>query len=229
MGGTTGENLPTSLIEFDSDGALQETAEKLTRRSAISAAALLTIGGVGINAVLADESFALATKSRGRDYDLLNFALSLEYLEADFYRAALKSAGLTGPLLELTRTVRDHENSHVRFITNALGRRKYVGRPKFKFGALVSNPTIFHQVAIKLEDTGVEAYSGAAPTVFSPTVLAAAASILTVEARHAAAFRQLAGLNPAPDDFDLAINKGQVDSRAKKLKVGYKPIKFRYS
>jgi hypothetical protein len=227
--GEGGATATASLLAFDRDGALEESADRLTRRTAMSAGALLALGGTGVSALLADEAFALATPSRRRDVDILNFALNLEYLEADFYAEGVKRAGLTGPVLTLAQIVRDHEASHVRFIRRALGPRQYIKRPRFDFRSTTATPDAFHQTAIKLEEAGVRAYSGQAPTVRSPTILAAAASILTVEARHAAAFRQLAGLNPAPNDFDVAASKRATDRAARSLRFGYRPVAFRSS
>lgn len=230
MGGLTSAadaSVPASLVDFDRDGALEESAERLTRRTALSAGALLALGGTGVATLMSDEAYALAKPSARRDFDILNFALNLEYLEADFYNEAVRTAGVSGPLLELTRIVRDHENSHVRFLVNALGSRRSIKRPKFDFRNTTSEPGIYHRTAVKLEDTGVRAYSGQAPTVKSPTILAAAASILTVEARHAAAFRQLMGLNPAPNDFDVAASKRAIDNDAEGMRFGYRPVNFR--
>lgn len=222
-----------SLADFDADGALQESAERLTRRSAISVGALLALGGTGMSALLADEALAQSPRrprpSRRRDIDIVNFALNLEYLEADFYVEALRQAGLTGPLLELTRVVSAHETAHVRFLRRVLTPGQRIRRPRFDFRDTTSAPAIFHRTSVELEETGVRAYSGQGPNLRSATVLAAATSILTVEARHAAAFRQLLGLNPAPRDFDTSKTKRGIDSEARRMNFGYRPVNFRSS
>ncbi len=222
---------PMSLADFDVDGALQESAERVTRRTAVSAGALLALGGAGMSALLADDAFARAPRrprpSRRRDIDIVNFALNLEYLEADFYVEAVRQAGLTGPLLDLTVIVRDHELAHVRFLRRVLTDAQRISRPRFDFRNTTSNPQIFHDTSIELEETGVRAYSGQGPNLRSPTVLSAATAILTVEARHAAAFRQLRGLNPAPQDFDVARSKQAIDREARAMDFGYRAVRFR--
>ncbi len=68
----------------------------------------------------------------------------------------------------------------------------------------------FLKLAQTLEDTGVSAYNGAAPSIKSKDVLAAAGSIVQIEARHAAVIRLLRGQKPAPNAFDPALTKQQV-------------------
>jgi len=219
---------PVSLADFDVDGALRESAERVTRRTAISAAALLGLGAAGMGHLLADEAFAGAPRrprpSRRRDITILNFALNLEYLEADFYVEAVKQAGLAGPLLALSTNVRDHELSHVRFLQRVLGPGDQISRPRFDFRDTTSEPGIFHRTSVELEETGVRAYSGQGPNLHSPTVLAAATAILTVEARHAAAFRQLLGRNPVPNGFDPSATKGAIDRDARAMNFGYRSV-----
>jgi hypothetical protein len=77
------------------------------------------------------------------------------------------------------------------------------------FGDLSSEKAFF-ELAVTFEDVGVSAYNGAAPAIKSKEVLAAAGSIVQVEARHAAAVRLLAGQEPAPDPFDQTLSTDQV-------------------
>ena len=65
-------------------------------------------------------------------------------------------------------------------------------------------------LAIRLEETGVGAYNGAAPLIESSDLLIAAGSIVQVEGRHAGVLRELAGRDPAPAAFDKAQSQGQV-------------------
>ena len=81
--------------------------------------------------------------------------------------------------------------------------------PQVDFGDL-SSESAFLKLAVAFEDTGVSAYNGAAPSITSREVLAAAGSIVQVEARHAAAIRLLAKEDPAPDAFDPKLSKQQV-------------------
>ena len=85
-----------------------------------------------------------------------------------------------------------------------------VKAPKVDFGKAFASQGSFLKLAQTLEDTGVSAYNGAAPSIQSKEVLGAAGSIVQVEARHAAAIRLLNGKPPAPDAFDPSLEMQQV-------------------
>ena len=133
--------------------------------------------------------------------DVLNFALTLEYLEAEFYttgvaNTALMAQGSAAGTGALT-TIRDHENQHVAFLKSVLGSAA-VSKPTFDFTAKGTFPTVFSNydtflaVAQVFEDTGVRAYKGQAPNLLqNQVVLTAALNIHSVEARHAAHIRQM--------------------------------------
>lgn len=199
------------VIAFDSDGALQETAaiaERHSRRGFLKSAGLAAGGVAALSGGLFPVARASAATPRG-DVAILNFALTLEFLEAAFYGASLKSAGLTGAHERFARTAYRHESAHVRALKAALGRAA-VARPTFDFGAAVMSKDAFTATAITLEDTGVEAYQGQAPFITSDAVFKAAISIHPVEARHAAWIRSLSGQAPAPDSFNPALTKDAV-------------------
>ncbi|MEO7474047.1 MAG: ferritin-like domain-containing protein [Gemmatimonadales bacterium] len=137
--------------------------------------------------------------------EVLNFALTLEYLEDEFYRTGL--AGAVAPTLsaaELTaiQQVSKHETAHVQFLTatiRALGGTP-VPKPTFDFTAgglfpdVFTNRVTFLALAQTFEDTGVRAYKGQAGNVASNDgVLTAALQIHSVEARHASQIRRLRG------------------------------------
>ena len=86
---------------------------------------------------------------------------------------------------------------------------KPVKAPAVDFGDL-STEKAFLKLAVTFEDTGVSAYNGAAPSIKSKEVLAAAGSIVQVEARHAAAVRLLAKEDPSPEAFDKTLSMDQV-------------------
>ena len=199
----------TDVIGFDADGALQETAEhahQASRRGFLKTAGL-TLGGAVATAGLVPGVAAAATPKS--DVAILNFALTLEYLESAFYASALKHAGLTGEWKRLATTVHQHEMAHVEALKKALGSAA-VKRPTFAFGSAVTSPAAFTATSIALEDTGVQAYQGQTPFIRSQAVFMAAISIHPVEARHAAWIRQLAHQNPAPFAFNPALTKNQV-------------------
>lgn len=138
------------------------------------------------------------------DIDILNYALTLEYLETEFYNQA--PSGLPGDAMMLAQEFGAHEQAHVDALTQTvtdLGGTP-AELPMFTFPD-IDTPAGFLALAQVLEDTGVSAYNGAAPQIESMEVLAAAGSIVQVEARHAAAIRLLLEQAPAPDAFDMAL------------------------
>ena len=154
-----------------------------------------------------------AAPSPSQDVKILNFALTLEYLEAEFYTQAVAGGALSGELLKFAKTVKAHEVAHVAFLKSALG-SKAVAKPTFDFKGTTDDPAKFQATAIVLEDTGVAAYNGQGPNLTKKT-LGAAASVVSVEARHAAWIRDIAKKNPAPAAFDAFKTMGQVLSAVK--------------
>jgi hypothetical protein len=200
----------SGILDFDTDGALQETAESAQRHSrrAFLRTSGLAVGGAAVAGGLLPTAGAMAATPKG-DVAILNFALTLEYLESAFYASAIKHAGLTGEHKRLAHTVHAHEAAHVLALKKALGSAA-VKRPMFDFGAAVQSQGAFTSTAIVLEDTGVQAYQGQAPFIKSNAIFKAAISIHPVEARHAAWIRNLGGMSPAPDAFNPALTKAQV-------------------
>jgi hypothetical protein len=190
------------------------TRAQLLRR-AIAGGGAFAAGGLVIGGL---PSLALGKPSAKQDRVILNFALLLEYLESEFYVQAVDSGVLMGGVAAFATTVRDHELAHVKALTQALG-SKAVSKPEFDFKGTTSDPAKFVATSIVLEDTGVAAYNGQGPRLRRST-LPAAASIVSVEARHAAWIRRLAGAPdfggedanaPAPAALDKALSKRQVE------------------
>lgn len=150
----------------------------------------------------------LSGTSQARDVEILNYALVLEELTAAFYQQALAHSGLSGELREFAQVVAGHERQHVGLLRDALGAnaRKV---PRFAFGNAVSNPRRFAATAVALEELAVAAYNGQAGNVSKP-VLKAAASILSVDARHAAWIRAIQDKRPASQATDVAKTRRQV-------------------
>ena len=203
-----------SLAMIDTDGAVQEAAEDAglgTRsdffRKSLYAGGTLAAGGLLMGGMPA---LAAAKPSGKQDIRILNFALTLEYLEAAFYEQAIGNRALSGRTLDLARVIAKHERDHVVFLEQALG-RKAVASPTFDFGATVKDERKFLATAYVLENTGVAAYLGQAGRIKNPDYLGAAATILTVEARHAGAIAQLTGEAVSPSgSFDKAKSKAQI-------------------
>jgi hypothetical protein len=173
-------------------------------RGALATGSLYGAGAVG--------SFVTQAFAQGGDGDLeiLNFALTLEYLEAAFYKEGLSKAGLSGDAKKLAGEIGDHENQHVDALTATI--TKLGGKPVKAPGVTFpfTDQKSFLALAQVFEDTGVSAYNGAGPAIKSPEVLGAAGSIVQVEARHAAAIRLLNGESPSPDAFDKTLSTKQV-------------------
>jgi hypothetical protein len=200
-----------SLDVVDADGAIRETAAAAagdTRAGFLAKAGLLGGGLIGSSALLGLNPAIAGAATRG-DVAILNYALTLEYLEAAFYTEAEKMGALGGELALFARVVGAHERAHVKALKAALG-RKAVARPRFNFRGTTESAAAFAATAQLLEDTGVAAYAGQAPKVKSNAILKAALAIHTIEARHAAWIRDINGAPPAPNAVDAPLGKRKV-------------------
>jgi hypothetical protein len=151
----------------------------------------------------------------GGDVDILNFALTLEYLETDFYKVKGKAVGLSGEARSLAKMFGDEESQHVDALTKAIKAAGGTPAKKPKFVFPVTDMASFLKLAYVLENTGVGAYNGAGPSLSNPAYLAAAGSIVQVEARHAAAIGLLTNQSVTPDGgFDKPLTKAQVLAKA---------------
>ena len=154
--------------------------------------------------------------------DVLNFALTLEYLEDEFYRTALATSGLIPrEFAQVFAQISKHETAHVATLKGALGSAA-VAKPGFDFTArgkyrdVFSNFKTFAAVSQALEDTGVAAYKGQAGNLLGAgKVLTIALQIHSVEARHAAEVRRVRGVKSWTGAFDKPMSKGQVLAIAK--------------
>ncbi len=152
------------------------------------------------------------------DLEILNYALTLEHLEAAFYNQGLRQFSSTdfaqSPVfLQLGEVaaldvyaylslIRAHENAHVRSLTDAL--RGFGAKPVVPciYNFAYSGVTEFLTVAQTLENTGVSAYNGVIGQINSPSIRTAAATIATVEGRHASYLNVLNNQLAAPSAFD---------------------------
>lgn len=172
--------------------------------------ALLKAGKVGAGLALASIPatlglFARSAYARGLPpsvEEVLRFALTLEYLEFEFYDIAFGTSGLIpANHQDFVLTVRNHELAHVRLLEGALGLGEDEAKPEFDFTAGgMFNPfgdyAQFLILSEAFENTGVRAYKGGAPALIdNPGVLRTALQIHSVEARHASIFRRLRGLD----------------------------------
>ena len=205
------EHLTLDLIDRD-EAMRGETRRDVFRK--LAAGGTVVTGGLLVGGL---PQVALGQSAR-RDAEILNFALLLEYLESEFYVRAVDGGELSGYLLGFATVVRDHELAHVRFLQGALGDAA-IAKPTFDFRDTTTDPAKFAATALALEDTGVAAYNGQGSNLRRRT-LPAAASIVSVEARHAAWIRRLvagpryaAGREslPAPVAFDPLFSRARVE------------------
>ncbi len=184
-------------------------AEQQTRSEVLAKGALAVGSVYGALAVGPYVRRALGA-SGGSDVNILNFALTLEYLEAKFYEEAKTRAKPSGELKSLIDLIADDEQQHVEALAATVKQLggKPVMEPKFDFP--YSGTAGFLKLAQVFEDTGVSAYNGAAPMIKSKEVLAAAGGIVQVEARHAAAIRLQNKEEPSPAAFDPPLDEKQV-------------------
>lgn len=192
--------------------ALAEVHVEDMNRSAFIAKGALAVGAVyGMTMVGPFIRKAFAQGEMG-DIDILNFALTLEYLEAAFYDQAKAEGKYDAETTELVDLIGKDEAEHVSALkatVSDLGGTP-VEAPGVDFGQAFANQGSFLELAQTFEDTGVSAYNGAGPALKSKELLATAGTIVQVEARHAAAIRLLNGETPAPDSFDPTLDMQQV-------------------
>jgi hypothetical protein len=194
-----------SLDTLDADGALREAfhgVHSTSRGDLLRGGALL--GSGALLAVLAKPPTAAAAPAR--DIAILNYALVLEYLQAAFYTEVERMRVLRGRLEEQARIVGAHERAHVAAFRNVLGKAA-VKRPFFNFEGATESPAAFRKTAVAFEDLAVAAYKGQAPLISSRSVLVPALAVHSVEARHAAWIRRLAGIVPAAHAFDQPLTR----------------------
>ncbi len=154
--------------------------------------------------------------------DVLNFALTLEYLEAAFYDMGNKTSGLIPSRYRTVfKTIGQHENAHVKLLQGALGSAA-VAAPAVDFTAggkyadVFSNFETFLTLSQTFEDLGVAAYKGQAGNLIgNGAILTTALQIHSVEARHASEVRRI-GLKLGWDGaFDKPLSKSAVLAAAK--------------
>jgi hypothetical protein len=219
-----------NLEEIDVDGAVRETRDEaldglagdtrlsFLRKSAITGGAALS-GGAVLGALVPGVALAAgggrppASFGKG-DIGILNYALTLEYLEAAFYNGATAAnLALSPQAAAFLKVVTKDENAHVAFLKSALG-SKAAKEPKFNFNGANTSGEMFMKTSQVLENTGVHAYSGQALNIKKAAYVKAALSIVTIEARHASVIGLLndpSGEMIAPNGpFDTPLSAAKV-------------------
>jgi rubrerythrin len=133
------------------------------------------------------------------DMGILGYALTLEYLETQFYADAAKSGKLSGKVLAVAKQFGEEEGEHVKALEATIMKLggKLPAKPKAKFPLKSQNSIL--KLAATVENLGANAYLGQAGNIENKEVLAAALSIHTVEARHASVLNSVIGMDITPD------------------------------
>jgi hypothetical protein len=167
----------------------------MKRRDLVRGAATVIPASIALQMLGAKWAFAQDADFDG-PVDVLNYALTLEYLEAEFYRQGNAAGLLDGKAAQYLQTVQTDEEAHVMVITDTIDKLggSPVPAPAVDFGQAFASADSYLETAFTFENLGVQAYLGAAPSLFEEKeLLMAAASIFGVEARHAAIIGQLQG------------------------------------
>ncbi len=197
----------------------EEIRNAADRRSFLKGAGMTGLGLAGaamLGSKLSSSNTQKVEAAAVSDLDILNFALNLEYLEAEFYAVStygatlvqlgvITSAEESGPTTggnkvpnfgssweaTLATALRDDEINHVKYLRTALGSHA-VKKPAINLNALgygFSSVNSWLKLARQFEDVGTSAYLGAAPLISSSAYLEAAGAILATEAQHSGALR----------------------------------------
>ena len=200
---------PTGIVvELARDDVARKKFLKMAGRSVGSAAAATGLAafiaacGSSTKSTTSSAAKPATTTSAaapsGGDLGIVNYALTLEYLEAQFY-AKVAAAGLfSGPTLATLKIFGEEEAQHVtalKAVATKLGKPAAEPKGKFPLGSAAS----VAKLAATVENLGAAAYLGQAPHIQSPEILAAALSIHSVEARHAAVLNTLTKQSPTPN------------------------------
>jgi len=185
------------------------TPRRTSRAAFVRRATVLGAAAMGGASLLGKASGSPGrAPSAAQDAKIFNFALALEYLQAGFYGEAVDKGRLKGEIREFAEIVAGHERDHVDYLKKALGAQAH-SRPRFDFRGATESEQRFLSAAVMLENTGVAAYNGQVANLTKKAV-AAAAEIVSVEARHAAWISDIAGVEPAPHAADPGVGAQQV-------------------
>jgi rubrerythrin len=233
---TANDQTDASTDETPFETAVETMRDAATsRRGFLAGTTAAGLGALtfGAGGAAAGESGGTAEDVPGTDVDVLNYALTLEHLEDAFYHHNLESLGgyyspETIHDAEVLQGFGDHVRTSVYENLTDAGKQEAthvetlekvietlggdpVEKAEYDFGTRNGDdPTAFFETAMALENTGVMAYAGALSLIESPDLQEAAATVATVEARHASYLNLLNGADPFPAAFDEAKKMSEI-------------------
>lgn len=197
------ESKPSALSRVASDPVSRRKLLAVTGGSTALAAFLAACGSDSdsTTTTMSDSGGGkTGTEQFGKgDVGILNYALTLEYLEAAFYEDVVKSGLFKGSELETIRKFGSEEAEHVKALTGFVKGMGGTPAPKPKTEFPLKSAKSVLELAATVENLGAAAYLGQAPNIKGASTLAAALSIHSVEGRHAAALNTLLGKLIVPD------------------------------
>ena len=198
-----------TLEELDRDGALEEAAARLLPSSRRDFFRRGILGGGALLGIVALPSEAEAALARTKnDLAIVNFDVILEYLQSALYVEAQRLGALNPKTLEWARVVGAHELAHLEALKRMVDRPPK--RPSFNFRGVTENEATFIKTAVAFEDLTAAILKWQALRLDSREILAAAATLHTVETRHAAWIRRIIGVSPVASAFDEPASQGKM-------------------
>ncbi len=194
--GMTGTEL---LQHVDRDGAIQETMAAAVSRGGFLKSTLFGAGAL-FAALNVPAAIAAASDSPS-DTAILNYLLTLERTQAEFFGEAERVAAISGREFQAAKTIGAVERAHVAALLERLG-SKAIASPTFDFKGTTEDPEAFIKTAVAFEDLGSVSIAGVLPDIQDPEIRTIVASVHTPEARHAGWIRTLAGVDPAPNAIE---------------------------
>ena len=195
---------PTGLVErLVRDDVDRKRFLKMAGSAGAASFGAFVIAACGSSSKKAATTAAATTStsagSNMGDIAIVNYALTLEYLETEFYAKVIKAKLFTGKVGSLVKQFGAQELTHVEALKGTV--TKLGGTPVAKVEGKfpIENATQVAELAYTVENLGAAAYLGQAPNIQSPEVLAAALAIHSVEARHAATIGTLVKKSLTPD------------------------------
>jgi hypothetical protein len=199
-----------TLEHLDRDGTLTEA---IAQSHGDSRAEFLRKAAIGSGVLLGALAAPPPAAGKVDEAAILNYGLGFEYLQSSFYTEA-ERIGTIARMGERKatwgRTLGAHERAHVAILKQVLG-AKAIRKPSFNFGGVTETEDGFTKTAVAMEDLTVALLTGQMPRVRTPALVAAFFSLLTVEARHAAWARRIAGFRPVGPALDEPKTLRQVD------------------